>query len=73
MQNITSSASKIVLLWIMGILGIMALFAGIYSVATNTFGDASKVILASFAAANTFLLGFYFNSKGDTSLPNAGK
>ena len=68
-----SSASKIVLLYLVAILGILALVAGTYSVVTGDFNDASKAVMASFGAAITFVFGFYFNSKGDPTLPNAGK
>lgn len=71
MKNITSSASKLVLLYIVGILGLLALFAGCFAVATNTFGDATKTIVALFGNAVTFVLGFYFGYKGDTP-PSSG-
>ena len=73
MSEIMKSASKIVLLWIVGILGILALIAGIYSVITGTFGEAAKIILNAFGSALTFVLGFYFGSKGDPAQPYAGK
>ncbi len=73
MNNITSSASKLVLLYIIAILGILSLFAGVWSIATGTFGEAAKIILALFGTANSFVLGFYFGSKGESSQPFAGK
>jgi hypothetical protein len=73
MKEIFTSASKIVLLYLVLILGILALFAGAHAVWTGQFNDAEKAILASFGGAITFVFGFYFNSKGDPSLPNAGK
>jgi uncharacterized membrane protein len=66
MKNITSSASKLVLLYIVAILGILALVAGVFSVVTNTFGEASKIVLAAFGVALNFVLGFYFGYKGDS-------
>ena len=83
-SSITSSASKLVLLYIVGILGIMSLVAGIYSVITGNFSEAAKEIISMFGTAITFVMGFYFNYKGeskkeissetdDTSLPYAGK
>lgn len=69
MNNITRSASKIVLLYIVGILGLLALFAGAYSVWTQTFGEAAKIILSAFTGAVTFLLGFYFGYKGEQRNP----
>ncbi len=66
MKNITSSASKLVLLYIVMILGLLALFAGCWAVVTGTFGDAAKAIVGLFSTAVTFVLGFYFGYKGDT-------
>ena len=43
----------------------MALVAGIYSVITNNFSDAAKEIVGMFGTAITFVMGFYFNYKGD--------
>lgn len=73
MNKISTSASKLVLLYIVGILGVLTLIAGGFSVVTQTFGDASKVILTAFSGAVTFLFGFYFGSKGEPSEPFAGK
>lgn len=73
MNKITSSASKLVLLYIVAVLGLLALFAGVWSVAMGTFGEAAKIILALFGSAITFVLGFYFGSKGEPSEPFAGK
>lgn len=67
MNKITESASKLVLLYVMGILGILALVAGVYSVITQTLGEGAKMILLAFTGAITFLLGFYFGYKGDSS------
>ena len=65
MKNITSSATKIVLLYIVGILGLLALAAGMYSILTETFSEAAKIVLASFTGSVTFLLGYYFGYKGE--------
>lgn len=73
MKEILSSASKLVLLFLVLILGILAMIAGYHSVMTGEFNDASKAILTAFTGAITFVFGFYFNSKGDPALPNAGK
>lgn len=69
MNTITKSASKLVLLYIVMILGILALFAGIWAVIHGSFGEAEKLILSMFGSALTFLLGFYFGYKGDTPKP----
>ena len=73
MKTITSSASKIVLLTLVGVLATLALVAGIHAVLTGQFNDAEKAILVAFTGSLTFVFGFYFNSKGDPTLPNAGK
>lgn len=67
MNNITKSASKLVLLYIIAILGILSLVAGIFSVITGTFSEASKIILSAFGVALNFVLGFYFGYKGDSN------
>lgn len=73
MNNILGSASKLVLLYLVLILGILGLVAGVHSVLTGQFNDSEKAILVAFTGAVTFVFGFYFNSKGDPNLPNAGK
>lgn len=73
MNKILESASKLVLIYLVFILGILALVAGVMSVWTGDFNDASKAIITAFAGAITFVFGFYFNSKGDTTLPGQGK
>ena len=62
MQRILSSATKLVLLWVVFILGVLSLFAGIVSVLQGTFSEAAKVILASFGGTLTIVIGFYFGS-----------
>lgn len=69
MNNITKSATKLVLLYIVGILGILALVAGVYSIITETFSEAAKVVIGSFTGSVTFLLGYYFGYKGETANP----
>lgn len=69
MNTITKSASKLVLLYIVMILGILALFAGIWAVIHGSYGEAEKLILSMFGSAITFLFGFYFGYKGDTQKP----
>ena len=73
MSNITKSASKLVLLYIVAILGVLSLVAGIFSVITGTFGEASKIILSAFGVALNFVLGFYFGYKGDTTTTTTEK
>jgi hypothetical protein len=73
MNDITKSASKLVLLYIIGLLGVLSLAAGLFSIFTQTFGEAAKVIITAFVGAVTFLLGYYFGAKGDTTQPYGGK
>ncbi len=69
MSRITSSASKLVLLYIVAIAGLLALVAGVWSIITGTFGEASKVILAAFSVVLNLVLGYYFAYKGDPIPP----
>lgn len=73
MNEITKSASKLVLLYIVAILGFLALFAGLWDVVHGQFSEVSKIILALFGGAVNFLFGFYFGSKGDSTQPMSGK
>lgn len=72
MSEITKSASKIVLLSVIAVLCILTLVAGIIGVVRGSL-EQFKDILSLFGSALSFVLGFYFNSKGDPNLPNAGK
>lgn len=73
MNNILKSASKLVLLYVVGILGLLSLASGIYSVFTETFSEAAKIIMTAFTGAVTFILGFYFGYKGDQKNPALSK
>lgn len=73
MEKIYTSATKLVLLAIMIVLCILSLVAGVYAVVTGTFSEAAKVILALFASTVSYIVGYYFGSKGDPTLPLAGK
>lgn len=73
MQNILKSASKLVLLYIIGLLGLLTLFVGVWSVINGTYGEAEKLVLGGFNSTLTFVLGFYFGSKGEPNEPYAGK
>lgn len=72
MNEITKSASKVVLLAIIAVLCILALVAGIVGVVRGSL-EPVKEILSLFGSALSFVLGFYFGSKGDPSQPYAGK
>lgn len=72
-NKILESASKLVLLYLVGILGILSLVAGVWSMIQGNYSDAAKEVLSLFTNAMMFLFGFYFNNKGDTNVPNQGK
>lgn len=65
MENIIRSASKLVLLFLVGVLGVLAMVAGGHGVVAGTFNEAEKLILTTFAGAITFVFGFYFGYKGE--------
>lgn len=70
-MEILKSASKIVLLLVVITLVVLALFSGIWGVINNTL--APKEIIALFATALTFVMGYYFGAKGDPNQPLSGK
>ena len=63
-ENITKSASKLVLLTLIGVVAVLSIIAGIHDVLAGQFSEVTKVILLAFTNALTFVLGFYFNYKG---------
>jgi len=71
MDNLTKSASKLVLLYLTIILGILALAAGIIGLIKGTLDP--KELITIFAMNIALVLGYYFNSKGDPSQPYGGK
>jgi ABC-type glucose/galactose transport system permease subunit len=71
MSNILGSASKLVLLMIVIVLCLIAMFASVWGIIHATLEP--KEIVALFGTALTFVLGFYFGSKGDPAQPMAGK
>ena len=71
MGDILSSASKLVLLFVVFILGITAAFAAVWGIVHSTLDP--KELVTQFGTAVTFVLGFYFGSKGEPSSPMAGK
>jgi len=66
MKNITKSASKLVLLYVVFILGLLTMFAVCWDVTHGTFNEITKIIVGIFGSSVTFLFGFYFGYKGDT-------
>lgn len=60
MKGISQSASKLVLLGLIGALVILTVTAGIWDIVHGQFGDASKEILDAFKASLGFVMGYYF-------------
>jgi hypothetical protein len=73
MNNITQSATKLVLLYIVLILGLMTAFAVIWGIVTNSVNELTMAILASFSGIVGVVVGHYFNKPGDPTLPGGGK
>jgi len=68
MENITKSASKMVLLSLIAVLNIIVLIVVVMSAFRGEFGDMDKLVLAMFSNALSFVLGYYFNGKGTQEL-----
>lgn len=66
MKNITKSASKLVLLYVVLILGLITSFSVVWDITHGSFNELTKIILGVFSSSVTFLFGFYFGYKGDT-------
>jgi uncharacterized membrane protein required for colicin V production len=61
MKNITSSATKIVLLYITFVLGLLTTFAGFIGIWRGTLDP--KEVIAIFGTTLTFIIGYYFSNK----------
>ena len=72
-KNILSSATKIVLLYIIFILGILALAAGMVSIITGEYTEIAKAVLSLFGGVISYVMGYYFGSKGETGSAGANK
>ena len=68
MENISNSASKLVLLSLILVLNLIVLIVVAVSVWKGQFGDMEKLILAMFSNSLAFVLGYYFNGKGTQEL-----
>lgn len=73
MNNITGSATKLVLLFIVFILGMMALFAVVWGIVTNQVSEITTAIFASFSGIVGVVVGHYFNKPGDPTISGGGK
>ena len=71
MSELLKSASKLVLLYVVLILGILSAFAGVWGIIKGTLEP--KEIIGLFGTALTFVLGYYFGSKGDPTKPYGDK
>lgn len=61
MKNLLSSATKLVLLYVTMILGILTTFAGIVGIWRGTLEP--KEVLALFGTIITFVIGYYFSKR----------
>lgn len=66
MSNITGSATKLVLLMLVGVLSLLSVISGIHDVWFGVFSEVTKVIFAAFSSALSGVLGYYFAYKGET-------
>lgn len=72
MNNISSSALKIVLLFLIGLLGLVTAFSIVWDVTHSAFSDITQILLGSFTAAITLVLGYYFGSPNSNEDDNGG-
>lgn len=73
MKNITSSATKLVLLYIVLILGLLASFAVVWGIIHDNVNELTIAIVTSFTGIVGVVIGHYFNKPGDPTLPGGGK
>ena len=73
MKNITSSATKLVLLYIVFILGMLATFAVVWGIIHDSVNELTIAIVTSFTGIVGVVIGHYFNKPGDPTLPGGGK
>lgn len=72
MTKLFESASKLVLISLIAVLNLIVLIAVIGAIFKG-FGDMEKLILAMFSNALSFVLGYYFNTKGTQELRESVK
>jgi hypothetical protein len=65
-MDILSSASKIVLLVMVGVLSLLSVISGVHDVWVGSFSEVTKIILVAFTNSLSMVLGFYFAYKGET-------
>lgn len=65
MSDLLSSATKVVLLWVMAILGVVTTYSSAIGVYRGTLDP--KDILAIFGSVVTFIIGFYFSKRESTT------
>lgn len=73
MSNIFSSATKLVLLYVVLILGVLTLVAGIHSVLSGEYTEIAKAIFTLFGAVVTYVMGYYFGRKEEAQAPELTK
>lgn len=72
MNNISQSALKIVLLFLIALLGLTTAFSVVWDVTHGGYSDITKILLGSFTAAITLVLGYYFGSPNSNGEDNGG-
>lgn len=62
MKNLLSSPTKIVLLFLVGIMGLLTTIAVIFDIAHGTFSDLTVALLAIFVPSVTLVMGYFFGA-----------
>lgn len=70
MKNILSSATRLVLLYITLVLGILTTFAGVVGIWRGTLEP--KEVITLFGTIITFVIGYYFSSKKADPVSTSG-
>ena len=68
-SEVLSSATKIVLLWIMFVLGFSTLLAVIFGLWRGTVDPVDLIQILGFNSVIGFVTGFYFSKRSDTPTP----
>ena len=68
-SEILNSATKLVLLYLIFILGTISLFAGIWDIVHAQFSEVTKIILALFGSVVNFVAGYYFSEREKSPVP----
>lgn len=72
-NKISNSATKLVLLYLVFILGLLTAFIVVWSTVTGNTNEMTSVVFAGFSGVVGVVIGHYFKSNGDPTLPFGGK